>query len=158
MTQAPSIPGPIGRRYEIGFDGDVAAKVQELSPTALVSSLPQSTILWNRLRRADEFDVLLDSLLDMGITPSEVHEATGGIHRCRDLPWSQAESEVGGALATYCEVRIRGRLGDGVLRYLGWSHRVSESTVVRLRATDEELRRLIGEMTRVARLDYLIML
>jgi hypothetical protein len=148
-----SAPGSVDRLYELGFDGNVAAAVQSISPSAQVSTIPACTILWRRLRSADELDDLLDSLLDMGITPTEVHEASGGVHRRSGQGVSG-----GGPRTTYCEVRVRGQLGDAVLRYLGWSSRVVETTVVRLRVSDEALGSLVGQVSQVSRLDYLLAL
>lgn len=147
----------VERLYEIGFDGSVRAAVLLVSPSAQVVTVPVSTILWHRLSRIDEFDDLLDSLLDMGITPFEVYESSGGVHRGQDRPGGQGGAG-GGPRSTYCEVRVRGQLGDTILQYLGWSHRVIETTVVRLRASDEVLRTLVGHVSGVTRLDYMLAL
>ena len=152
-----STPGSGERFYELGFDGNVMAAVQSISPSAQVTTGPVSTILWHRLSSIDEFDDLLDSLLDMGITPTEVHESAGGIHRSPDPAAGQDDSGASPA-TTYCEVRVCGQLGDAILKYLGWSHRVAEITVVRLRASDEALRALVGRTSEVGRLDYLLAL
>jgi hypothetical protein len=152
------VSGSVERPYEIGFDGDVTAVVLLATPSAQVSVLPMSTILWQRLRWADELDVLLDSLLDMGITPAEVYEAAGGIAGAAAEVDGQVDQQRVRARSPYCEVRIRGRLGDAVLQYLGWSHRVVETTVVRLHASDEDLRNFLGQLAPVTRLDYLLAL
>lgn len=154
---AVSTPGSVERPYELGFDGDVLAMVQQFCPHAQVITGPVSTILWHRLRRVDELDDLLDSLVNMGITPSEVHESSGGVHRGLD-PVVGHGGPGGGPRTTYCEVRFRGQLGDRTLQYLGWSHRVVKTTVVRLRASDEGLRTLVGQVAGVSRLDYLLAL
>jgi len=154
---AVSTPGSVERPYELGFDGNVMAMVQLGWPSAQVITLPVSTILWHRLSRVDELNDLLDTLLDMGITPSEVHESSGGVRHGLD-PVAGLGGPGSGPRTTYCEVRVRGQLGDTVLQYLGWSHRLAETTVVRLRASDESLRSLIGQVTRVTRLDYMLAL
>ena len=152
-----STPRSAERLYELGFDGDVMATVQMVSPSAQVTTGPVSTILWQHLSRVDQFDDLLDSLLDMGITPTEVHESVPGVRR--GLAPAGGDGGTGGSLrTTYCEVRVRGQLGDATLTYLGWSHRVVETTVVRLRATDEALWSLVGHVCGVSRLDYLLAL
>lgn len=124
------------RLYEIGFDGDVRAEVRLFSPTARVLGVPTNTILWSRESGAADVDLLLDSLLGMGIAPHEVHEAGDG----------------------HCEVRIGGRLGEAMLGYLGWSHRVVRTTVVKLRASQESLGAILRQMSLVTRVDYVVAL
>jgi hypothetical protein len=149
-----SAPGSFERLYELGFDGDVMATVHSISPSARVITVPVSTILWHRPSSAEELDDLLDSLLDMGITPSEVHESARRAHPGMD----PAPGHGGVHPSSYCEVRVRGELGNATLQYLGWSHRVVETTVVRLHASDEALRSLVGQVSAVSRLDYLLAL
>ena len=126
------------RWYEIGFNGDVVDLARRISPAAHVTGLPACTILWSSERSADALDTLLDTLLALGITPSEVHEAAGD--------------------AAYCEVRLSGCLGRAMLRYLGWSHRVARTTVVRLKSSQDELRTVMLQMASVARVDYVLAL
>jgi hypothetical protein len=166
MTGAP-IRGAIGdsaaRTYEIGFDGDVVDVVRRVLPTAQVLSTPTCTVLWHHLRDAQELDTLLDSLLTMGITPVEMYEAAGGVRRGQAHTSPLAEVRRWGGWAgavpatwTYCEVRVDGRLGDAILRHLRWSHRVAQTTVVRVRAYPEALRGMLAELAVAARLDYVV--
>ena len=126
------------RWYEIGFDGDVVEVVHRISPAAHVTGMPTCTILWSDEGAAGALDTLLDTLLALGITPSEVHEAAGD--------------------AAYREVRLNGCLGTTMLRYLGWSYRVDKTTVVRLESSHDELRAVLRNMASVTRVDYVLAL
>lgn len=148
------------RTYEIGFDGDVVDLVRRVLPTAHVLSSPTCTVLWHHLRDTEELDTLLDALLTLGITPLVVYEAAGGVRRGQGRPGRQAQvGESAGAvppMPTYCEVRVDGRLGDAILRHLRWSHRVVQTTVVRVRASQEALRGMLAELAMADRLDYVV--
>ncbi len=143
--------------YEIGFDGDVGALVHRATPSARVLCTPTCTVLWHHLDRAAELDGLLDALSAVGITPREVFESLGGTHGMlseagpgRDLDATSSP--------TYCEVRIDGRLGDAILAHLRWSHRVVQTTVVRVRVSYDALRVLLAEMSAATRVDYVLSL
>lgn len=135
--------GAVERQYEIGLDGDVGDAIRVIIPTARVAATPRTTVLWSWLRRREDFDALLDTLLEMGITPQELHQmADAGT----------------GADHPYCEVRIGGCLGEATLKYLGWSHQITQTTVVVLRASQEALGSVLARMAAVARLDYVLAL
>ncbi|HET9649734.1 MAG TPA: hypothetical protein VFP34_16095 [Microlunatus sp.] len=139
-AEAQSSGGPRPQRvrtYEIGLDGDVAGLVRSISPAAQVIGSPVCTVLWHRVDDADELYAVLDALYAMGISPREVHEAPAGARR-------------------HCEVRIDGRLGDAVLRQLHWSYRVLQTTIVRVRTSQDALRSMLSELTRTSRLDYVV--
>lgn len=155
---------PSGERwYEIGFEGDVVDAVQRLTPAARVTDVPTCTILWSWGRRPDELDTLLDTLSGLGVSLREVYESAGGLHQGL-LPRGGTSTQVcpassgDDASRPYCEVRVGGRLGEAVLRYLGWSHRVAKITVVKLRTSHEELRVMLAEMAKISRVDYLLAL
>lgn len=110
-----------------------------LTAVAEVWSQPTCTILWQRLAGVPELNALLDALLKMGTTPYEVYESTPGVHR-----------------SAYCEVRIAGCLGEAMLQYLGWSHRVVQPTVVTLQATPADLGSVLSELSAVTSVDYVL--
>ena len=153
-------PDAAERLYEIGFDGDVRDEVQLISPAAQVRAMPTHTVLWSRVRRSEDFDTLLDSLLGMGITPREVYESADGVYHALSMRSADrgASGDAGTGDELYCEVRIRGSLGEATLRYLGWSHRITKTTVVLLRATHEALGSVLTQMSAIARLDYVLAL
>ena len=99
---------------EICFDGDVADLIRAIEPMAEVSAQLTCTTLWHRRAAANDLDRLLDDLSQFGIAPLDVHR--GGDDR---QPGD-------------CEVIVPGRLGRALLLHLGWSHRTSPMTVVRL--------------------------
>ncbi|HEU5483800.1 MAG TPA: hypothetical protein VFU98_02750 [Microlunatus sp.] len=134
-------PRTLERPYEIRFDGDVAELVQQVSPSAQVLDVPTYTILWQNVRVPGELDAMLDALIGMGITPHEVY-GTGAGHR----------------RTSYCEVRIGGLLGEALLQHLGWPHRVAQSTVILLRATHDNLRSVLAQMSAATEVDYVIAL
>ena len=135
--------GAVERQYEIGLDGDVGDEIRVLVPTARVAAMARSTVLWSWPRRREDLDGLLDRLLELGITPQEVHQAPG---------------RQGTDQHPYCEVRIGGCFGEATLQYLGWSHQIAQTTVVVLRATQEALGSALARMAAVARLDYVLAL
>jgi hypothetical protein len=144
------------RLYEIGLDGDVSEAIRRSQPAAQVVGSGTSTILWTRLHRPDDLQVLLDALSDYGITPCEIHESAGGSRPDR-LPASGL-ADLSSARPPYCEVRIVGRLGAAVLHHLGWSHRVARTTVVRLRASRLGLRIVLAQLSTVTGVDYVVSL
>src|SRR5262245_22333125 len=130
--------GGAERMYEIGFDGDVADLVERAVPAARVLSRPTCTVLWHHMQDADELNVLLDALMTLGITPLEVYEAACEAPRNHDGRGRRRKIGAwGGARrptpSTYCEVRVEGCLGDAILSHLRWSHRVVQTTVVRIK-------------------------
>lgn len=156
--------GPAGaavRTYEIGFDGDVVDLVHRAVPAARVLCRQTCTVLCHDVRDASELDLLLNSLMALGITSFEVFEAAGGVRRVPAMPRPRAGAGEWAAgldspLSTYCEVRVEGRLGDATLRHLRWSHRVVQTTIVRVRASQDALRAVLAELATAGRLDYLV--
>jgi hypothetical protein len=158
--------GPLGgalRTYEIGFDGDVVDLVHRAVPTAQVLCRQTCTVLCHHVRDATELDVLLNSLMALGITSFEVFEAAGRARHGhgQELPRLQASAGEWAAaldapMSTCCEVRVEGRLGDATLRHLRWSHKVVQTTVVRVRASQDALRAVLAELATAGRLDYLV--
>ncbi|GAA3611391.1 hypothetical protein [Microlunatus ginsengisoli] len=121
------------RTYEIGLVGDVADRVRSLAPGAEVHSTDPLTVFWRHPRRPDEVDTLLQALSSLGIAPRELYES-----------------------ADYCEVRIDGCLGTAILHHLRWSHRLVQTTVVRVRLSHDALRTTLRQLADVGRLDYLL--
>lgn len=162
------------RLYEVGFLGDVADQARRVNPTAFVRALPTRTILWTRSSRANELDALLDTLSGLGLTPQEVYESVGPHGSAAASGGATAEYPAlgcagvgregsgGGSRGSegnlYCEVRVSGRLGEVLLRHLGWSHRVVQTTVVTLRASHRALGTLLERMSRYASVDYVLAL
>lgn len=140
--------------YEIGLDGDVSDAMRRIQPSAQVTAAGTSTILWSRLQGPDELHLLLDALADFGLAPREVHESAGG--SSRDQRSGSAPGEQSDARLPYCEVRLPGRLGAAALHHLGWSHRVVRTTVVRLRASQPDLRVVLAQVAGIAGVDYVL--
>jgi hypothetical protein len=151
----PTVAEPETERlYEIGLDGDVSDAMHRSHPEAQVVDAGTSTILWTRLRRPEELNLLLDALADFGLVPLEVHESagcSGSGRRARSVAVEPAETS-----RPYCEVRLPGRLGAAALHHLGWSHRVVRTTVVRLRASQRGLRVVLAQMSAVTGVDYVL--
>ncbi|HEY5979158.1 MAG TPA: hypothetical protein VIT41_05925 [Microlunatus sp.] len=144
------------RLYEIGLDGDVCDEVRRIDPTARVAKVGTSTILWSRLRRPDDLDLLLIALADFGLTPHEVHESLREIHP--EQPSRPGRTGSRTARLPYCEVRIGGRLGAAALHHLGWSHRVVQTTVVTVRASHLRLQTVLAQLSSVTGVDYVVAL
>jgi hypothetical protein len=142
------------RWYEIGLDGGVSDAVRRAHPAAQVRSAGTSTILWSRLHRPDDLDLLLEALADFGLTPREVHESAGRTRAGR-RPGTDPGGPASDSLP-YCEVRIAGLLGQAALHHLGWSHRVVRTTVVRLWASHRSLRAALAQMATVTGVDYVL--
>ena len=100
---------------EICFDGDVAELIRSVVPNADVRDRLTCTTLWQQRAAASDVDRLLAELSQFGITPVDV---------CRGVGAERQPSD--------CEVVVQGRLGRALLHHLGWPHRVSPVTVVRL--------------------------
>jgi len=140
--------------YEIGLDGDVSDAMRRIHPLAQVTAAGTSTILWSRLQRPEDLHLLLDALADFGLAPREVHESAGG--SSRDQRSGSEPGEQSDARLPYCEVRLPGRLGAAALHHLGWSHRVVRTTVVRLRASQPDLRVVLAQVAGIAGVDYVL--
>jgi len=139
--------------YEIGLDGDVSDAMRRIQPLAQVTAAGTSTILWSRPQGPEDLHLLLDALADFGLAPREIHESAGGT---RDQRSGSGSGEQSDAHLPYCEVRLPGRLGAAALHHLGWSHRVVRTTVVRLRASQPDLRVVLAQVAGIAGVDYVL--
>jgi len=144
------------RLFEIGLDGDVCDVMRRSNLRARVAPAHTSTILRSLLHHPGELQVLLDALSDFGITPHEVHAPAAGIRPEQQSRGDPADSVT--ARPLYCEVRIGGRLGVAALHHLGWSHRVVQTTVVTVRATQASLQEALAQMSTVTDVDYVVTL
>jgi uncharacterized protein YjiS (DUF1127 family) len=139
-ADGPKLPDAALRRYEISFDGDVRGLVDQIRPSARILGVPTRTILWRHTRSAAELDTILHALLDLGITPREIHESMP----VRTEP------------VTYCEVRVDGRLGLATLHHLRWSYRVASTTIVQLQTDRDGLQGIFTELAGRVRIDYVL--
>jgi hypothetical protein len=122
---------------EIYFDGDVADLIRSVVPNADVRGGLTCTTLWQQRACATDLDRLLTELSQFGITPVDVHRGVADDEKPSD-----------------CEVVIQGRLGQALLHHLGWSHRVSPVTVVRLLSARVTV--LLGALGTRANVRYLL--
>lgn len=156
---------PVGtdavRTFEIGLDGDVADLVRRVAPEASEVTVPTLTVLWSQIGSIDELDALLDELLSLGITPEVLYETVGdrpcgpaGVGRPGPAPAATESDPAAGS--RYCEVRVPGVLGRAVLHHLQWSNKAVRITVVRIQASYETLRSVLGRLGSTADIDYVI--
>ena len=146
----------IERLFEIGLVGDVCDLMRRAHPTARVAPARASTILWSRLRHPGELQVLLDALSDFGLGPCEVHESAAGVHAVQVSMSDPADAV--DAWPRYCEVRIGSRLGAAALHHLRWPHRMVQTTVVTVRASQTTLPAVVAQMSTVTDVDYVVAL
>ena len=93
------------------------------------------TVLFRYVRDIGELDALLDRLRSTGLVLTELHAAA-------EPPETRSEGSGGewGSSLRYYEVWVSGELGDKLLGYLGWSHRlVTERQVARGEVSAHEL-------------------
>jgi hypothetical protein len=110
--------------YEITLHGAPPVGLTARFPSLTLYSVPAVTVLTRRVVDPAEIDGLIEQLRSIGITPLEMH-----------------------ASPPYCEFRIAGRLGDSIVRYMGWAARFEpERTVMRVLTTPEQLQLILDEL------------
>src|SRR4029450_4235840 len=113
-----------GAVYEITLRGAPPRALIARVPVITVLTEPPATVLFKQVTDPAEVDELTERLRTLGITPLEVRAFSG-----------------------HYELRIEGRLGRSILGYLQWDSRLEpERAVVRVVATQEELRVVFGQM------------
>jgi hypothetical protein len=123
--------------YEVCLRGTIPDSLCRSTGMAVRAVRPE-TVLFRRVRDVRELDTLLDRLRQTGLVLAEVHAAPAPKERASEDP---VAGEGGGPQRPrYCEVRVRGKLGDKLLGYLGWSHRLdAERQVARGEVSPHEL-------------------
>jgi hypothetical protein len=110
--------------YEITLHGAPPAGLTLRFPSLTLYSVPAVTVLSRRVVDLAEIDGLIEQLRAIGIAPVEMRAS---------LP--------------HCEVRIEGRLGNSIVRYLRWAARFEpERTVIRVLTAGEQLRLILDEL------------
>lgn len=110
--------------YEITLRGAPPASLTARFRPISLSPVPGATILSRRVTDSAEVNELIERLRSLGITPLEVHASSDSY-----------------------EFRIEGELGDSTLHYMQWAARLDqERTVMRVPATQEELRVILEEL------------
>jgi hypothetical protein len=110
--------------YEITLHGAPPAGLTARFPSLTLFSVPAATVLSRRVVDLAEIDGLIEQLRAIGITPVEMR-----------------------ASFPHCEVRVEGRLGDSIVRYMRWSARFEpERTVIRVLTTGEQLQLIVDEL------------
>jgi hypothetical protein len=110
--------------YEITLHGAPPAGLTARFPSLTLFSVPAATVLSRRVVDLAEIDGLIEQLRAIGITPIEMRVS---------FP--------------HCEVRVEGRLGDSIVRYMRWSARFEpERTVIRVLTTGEQLQLIVDEL------------
>lgn len=110
--------------YEITLHGAPPAGLTLRFPSLTLYSVPAVTVLSRRVVDLAEIDGLTEQLRAIGIAPVEMR-----------------------ASFPHCEVRIEGRLGDAIVRYLRWAARFEpERTVIRVLNTGEQLQLILDEL------------
>jgi hypothetical protein len=123
--------------YEIRLQGaPPPLTLHEQFPSIEMLTRRPETLLFRRVDDLAELDALLDQILSMGLVLTEVHELpVTSIARPEGHHGSDASPQTG-----WYEVRVEGELGEPLLRYLNWSHRVvPEQTYMKVEATSSEL-------------------
>jgi hypothetical protein len=121
--------------YQITLRGAPPASLGIRFPAIRWHFAPTVTVLSRRMADAADVDGLIEQLRSLGITPLEVH-----------------------ASSRSCEFRIEGELSDATLRYMQWTaHLDQERTVMRVSATQPELRVILSELAESGiRIDHLV--
>lgn len=110
--------------YEIILRGAPPRALIARLPAITVLTEPPATVLFKQISDPAEVDELTERLRTVGITPLEVR-----------------------ASSSHYELRIEGRLGRSILRYLQWDSRLEpERAVIRLVATQQELRMILEQL------------
>jgi hypothetical protein len=110
--------------YEIILRGTPPRALIARLPAIAVLTEPPATVLFKQVTDPAEVDELTERLRTLGITPIEVRASAG-----------------------HYELRIEGRLGRSILRYLQWDSRLElERAVVRVVATQHELRMILEQL------------
>jgi hypothetical protein len=60
--------------YEIRLQGTSSVPLKERFPSATVITTPTETVLFRRIEATAELDTLLEQLLSLGLTLTEVHQ------------------------------------------------------------------------------------
>ena len=111
--------------YEITLRGAPPRGVTDRFPAITVSTEPPATVLFKQISDPAEVDELTERLRTLGITPLEVRASAG-----------------------HYELRIEGQLGHSILGFLQWASRLEpERAVVRIVATQQELRMILEQLT-----------
>ena len=124
--------------YEVCLRGAVPDSLSRSTGMAVHAARPE-TVLFRSVLDVRELDALLDRLRQTGLVLAEVHAAPAPREHASEDPGTSGDSGRP-QRPRYCEVRVRGKLGDKLLGYLGWSHRVdAERQVARGEVSPHEL-------------------
>ena len=124
--------------YEVCLRGAIPESLSRSTGMAVYAVRPE-TVLFRSVRDVRELDALLDRLRLTGLALAEVHAAPAPKERASEDPGTDTGS-ASPPRPRYCEVRVRGKLGDKLLGYLGWSHRLdAERKVARGEVSAHEL-------------------
>ena len=124
--------------YEVCLRGSIPDSLSRSTGMAVYAVRPE-TVLFRSVQDVRELDALLDRLRQTGLVLAEVHAAPAPKERASEDPGT-AGDRGRPQRRRYCEVRVRGKLGDKLLGYLGWSHRVdAERQVARGEVSPDEL-------------------
>jgi hypothetical protein len=121
--------------YEVCLRGSMPEHLRRRCGGMDVQADWPQTVLFRCVRDVSELHTLLDRLGSTGLVLTEVHAAA-------QTPEARSEfsGHASGTASRYYEVRVRGELGDRLLRYLGWSHRlVADRQVARGEVSAHEL-------------------
>jgi hypothetical protein len=127
--------------YEVSLHGAIPASLRSRPTGMAVQAVRPQTVLFRYVRDIGELDTLLDRVRSAGLVLTELHAAA-------EPPDSRsvASARAHGAALRYYEVWVRGELGDKLLNYLGWSHRlVAERQVARGEVTAHDLNAFLGQ-------------
>jgi hypothetical protein len=146
MRPEHSRDGRASETYEVHLQGSPPETlIARFAPT-LVRKMPAQTVLMRRVASQDELATLLERVLAVGLMLNEVHE----LRIASRAP--AATLGLGGQRTVHraYEVRVDGKLDEGLLRYLRWSHRhLPEQAALRLEGTTDEVHEFLSACCRL---------
>ena len=119
--------------YDVVLGSRPPDSLRSRFPAMSVHRIQTHTALRRRVGGPGQLDDLLEKLWSLGLPLLEVHQ----------LPGATREQQ------TY-EVRVAGEVGEPLLRYLSWSHRIVSGQIrVRIAAATSELHQFLQACTEI---------
>ncbi len=126
--EAANVPEPL---YDVLLGSRPPESLRRSFPTMSIRLTGAQTALRRRVSEPRQLDALLEKLCSLGVQLLDIHR----------LPGPAGDDQ------TY-EVRVAGEIGESLLRYLSWPHRVvPEQTRVRISAASGDLHQFLRACT-----------
>jgi hypothetical protein len=140
--------GSMGHRDQTGGDREALYDIQlgrrppesmwSQYPSAQVRTTGAQTALLHRASGPGQLDALLQKLRSMGLVLMDVHRLPVPFEKATSVPTYGGHPML--AVCGAYEVRVKGELGEALLRYLRWPHYVvPEQTLVRIPVPSADL-------------------